>query len=107
MKGVILKNFDPPTAKKWAESVKWLSLEVVNAPEVNKGDDKGQVEFVASYLMQDRLQNIHEISEFQLDDGRWYYVDGQDVKRDTTEKIGRNDSCPCGSNKKFKKCCGK
>ena len=25
----------------------------------------------------------------------------------TTPKIGRNDSCPCGSQKKFKKCCGK
>lgn len=23
------------------------------------------------------------------------------------EKIGRNDSCPCGSGKKFKRCCGK
>ena len=22
-----------------------------------------------------------------------------------TPKIGRNDSCPCGSGKKFKKCC--
>ncbi len=22
-------------------------------------------------------------------------------------KIGRNDACPCGSNKKYKKCCGK
>jgi len=22
-------------------------------------------------------------------------------------KIGRNDPCPCGSNKKYKKCCGK
>ncbi|WP_083839452.1 SEC-C metal-binding domain-containing protein [Methylophaga frappieri] len=22
-------------------------------------------------------------------------------------KIGRNDPCPCGSEKKFKKCCGK
>ncbi len=27
-------------------------------------------------------------------------------KRDH-EKIGRNDPCPCGSGKKFKKCCGK
>jgi preprotein translocase subunit SecA len=24
-----------------------------------------------------------------------------------TDKIGRNDSCPCGSGKKYKKCCGK
>jgi len=22
-------------------------------------------------------------------------------------KVGRNDDCPCGSLKKFKKCCGK
>ena len=24
-----------------------------------------------------------------------------------TENIGRNDPCPCGSGKKYKKCCGK
>jgi uncharacterized protein YecA (UPF0149 family) len=23
-----------------------------------------------------------------------------------TAKIGRNDPCPCGSGKKYKKCCG-
>ena len=23
-----------------------------------------------------------------------------------TEKVGRNDPCPCGSGKKYKKCCG-
>ena len=29
-------------------------------------------------------------------------------KPQTTEKkVGRNDPCPCGSGKKFKKCCGK
>ncbi|MBU4269806.1 SEC-C domain-containing protein, partial [Candidatus Dependentiae bacterium] len=27
------------------------------------------------------------------------------VKHDE-EKIGRNDPCPCGSGKKYKKCCG-
>ena len=26
--------------------------------------------------------------------------------RRTTEKVGRNDPCPCGSGKKFKRCCG-
>lgn len=25
----------------------------------------------------------------------------------TSEKVGRNDPCPCGSGKKYKKCCGK
>ncbi len=31
---------------------------------------------------------------------------GQPVQRDV-EKVGRNDDCPCGSGKKYKKCCGK
>ncbi len=26
--------------------------------------------------------------------------------RRTGKKIGRNDPCPCGSGKKYKKCCG-
>ena len=25
----------------------------------------------------------------------------------TKDKVGRNDPCPCGSGKKYKKCCGK
>jgi preprotein translocase subunit SecA len=35
--------------------------------------------------------------------------DGSDKKRPVKkgEKIGRNDPCPCGSGKKYKKCCGK
>jgi len=28
-------------------------------------------------------------------------------KQAVSEKIGRNDPCPCGSGKKYKKCCGK
>ncbi len=31
---------------------------------------------------------------------------GQDLKTEKKE-IGRNDPCPCGSGKKYKKCCGK
>jgi preprotein translocase subunit SecA len=33
-------------------------------------------------------------------------ADHKPVKRES-EKVGRNDPCPCGSGKKFKKCCGK
>jgi preprotein translocase subunit SecA len=37
--------------------------------------------------------------------------DGADARPKTvrrqSEKIGRNDPCPCGSGKKYKKCCGK
>jgi preprotein translocase subunit SecA len=35
-------------------------------------------------------------------------TDGSDKKRPVkkAEKVGRNDPCPCGSGKKYKKCCG-
>ena len=35
-------------------------------------------------------------------------TDGNDKKRPVKkgEKVGRNDPCPCGSGKKYKKCCG-
>ena len=29
------------------------------------------------------------------------------VKNEEGDKVGRNDLCPCGSGKKYKKCCGK
>jgi len=29
------------------------------------------------------------------------------TRTETAKKIGRNDPCPCGSGKKYKKCCGK
>ncbi|EYE87159.1 hypothetical protein Q428_14900 [Fervidicella metallireducens AeB] len=36
---------------------------------------------------------------------------GHETKNNRTviigEKVGRNDLCPCGSGKKYKKCCGK
>ena len=36
---------------------------------------------------------------------------GEDKRRETiqrqSQKVGRNDPCPCGSGKKYKKCCGK
>ena len=57
-----------------------------------------------------REQDVEEMQEKQ----RQNYImsRGEDkpetttVKRDQ-EKIGRNDPCPCGSGKKYKKCCGK
>ncbi|MDD5596258.1 MAG: SEC-C metal-binding domain-containing protein [Candidatus Omnitrophica bacterium] len=29
------------------------------------------------------------------------------AQRTAEAKVGRNDPCPCGSGKKYKKCCGK
>ena len=32
---------------------------------------------------------------------------GEGAAAVAADKVGRNDPCPCGSGKKFKKCCGK
>ncbi|OGF21940.1 preprotein translocase subunit SecA [Candidatus Falkowbacteria bacterium RBG_13_39_14] len=34
-------------------------------------------------------------------------VVAEKAKNEEGEKVGRNDPCPCGSGKKFKKCCGR
>lgn len=34
-------------------------------------------------------------------------LDEQKPMRVISKKIGRNEPCPCGSGKKYKKCCGK
>ena len=31
---------------------------------------------------------------------------GATVRKTADQKVGRNDPCPCGSGKKYKKCCG-
>ncbi|MGL5150769.1 MAG: SEC-C metal-binding domain-containing protein, partial [Clostridium sp.] len=33
-------------------------------------------------------------------------VNELEVACEGSEKVGRNDPCPCGSGKKYKKCCG-
>ena len=38
--------------------------------------------------------------------GRPYVSTGAPEPRRTDRKIGRNDPCPCGSGKKYKRCCG-
>jgi SEC-C motif domain protein len=49
----------------------------------------------------------HETGRFARQDGQWYYVDGiMGVRPRTAPKVGRNDPCPCGSGKKYKKCHG-
>jgi SEC-C motif-containing protein len=82
-----------------AARTEWLMLEIVDASEAG---DEGTVEFKAFYRENGVVQVLHEKSRFVRTDGAWYYAGG--TLYDT--KIGRNDPCPCGSGKKFKKCCG-
>ncbi|MFC0141812.1 YchJ family protein [Erwinia mallotivora] len=80
-------------------STKWLSLHII-ASEVEKDNTVGYVTFFARYSENRQESFLHERSRFLRLEQRWYYIDG------TYPDTGRNDRCPCGSGKKFKKCCG-
>jgi preprotein translocase subunit SecA len=56
-----------------------------------------------------REEDIEEMQRQAEDDyilSRGEDVGATPIKRDK-EKVGRNDPCPCGSGKKYKKCCAK
>lgn len=87
-------HFNVEEAKRTADAVQWKGLQVINA-----GADT--VEFRAHFHADGRDQVLHERSRFKRQDGKWYYISG------AHHETGRNEHCPCGSKKKFKKCCGK
>lgn len=92
------------------DNVEWNRLEIVGKRKGGEKDSKGIVEFKAYYLLEDEEYAMHEISRFVKKSGKWLYLDGM-VK--SVGKVGqqvnqgKNAPCPCGSGKKFKRCCGK
>ena len=101
------------SAEKLAEQgkdVRWLRLEMGrcedDAPVGENGDDI--VEFRAFYELDGIPRQLGEKSFFRRKDDKVYYVDGVALRptayRRPDPKVGRNDPCPCGSGKKYKKC---
>ena len=101
------------------DTTQWSGLEIVDRVAGGVLDQTGIVEFIASFVEQGQTGQLHERSNFERRGGKWVYVDGifpevasheesaeLSPARGTVSKVGRNDPCPCGSGKKFKKCCG-
>jgi hypothetical protein len=69
--------------------------------------DSSELEEVEGGAPGERLREARE-ARAPIDDVAgaiaWWECFHQPVRR--PEKIGRNQPCPCGSGKKFKKCCG-
>lgn len=104
----LLTTWDPSTRPDslslQENQVKWLKLTIHSAMRDIPADcDMGEVDFSAEFLDQDQLCTLRETSRFMRHTGLWYYVDGS--CRISREKVGRNGPCPCGSGKKFKRCC--
>lgn len=103
------EDFDADEFEKAVGQTKWLGLEIRKYADGGEKDDKGTVEFVAKYREQGQQVIHHELAQFIREDGKWVFDDCVMNPKETqrrVEKVGRNDPCPCGSGKKYKKCCG-
>lgn len=104
------KDFDAEDSKRWAENSEWLGLTIHQVEKGGAGDETGMVHFTAKFRTEGKDHDHIEAALFTREEGRWVYSGfiqpkGTTVRREAP-KTGRNDPCPCGSGKKFKKCCG-
>jgi SEC-C motif-containing protein len=103
-----------------AANATWFALEVgetENVPLIKQAEGVTQatvlinegatdtVDFTAYYFENKNLYQLHETSNFIVENGKWCYHDG--ILHDDCGKVkyGRNLPCLCGSGKKFKQCC--
>jgi SEC-C motif-containing protein len=104
-----LGEFDEKATREWSIGSKWLGFEIAGILGGGENDTEGTVEFIAAYSVKTTAMKHHEKAEFKKENGQWYFYDGTIVPSHPfireAPKTGRNDPCPCGSGKKFKKCC--
>ena len=82
---------------------KWEKLEV---RETKIDGNQGEVTFCAWYRDRQGLHPHLERSQFVRFEGDWVYTTGEFLPYSRAVKVKPNDPCPCGSGKKYKKCCG-
>ncbi|MCM2278438.1 MAG: YchJ family metal-binding protein [Oligoflexia bacterium] len=100
--------------EEWAKGSRWLGLEIVQQEAGQAADEKGTIVFCARYEAQGegpgKVEEHWEQSLFEKEAGEWRFLDARGLQqgpyRRAEPKVGRNDPCPCGSGKKYKKCCG-
>ena len=104
-------EFDEASSRAWSKAASWHGLEIIKTEKGGEGDATGVVEFRAIYTANGEFCNHHEVSTFVKESDGWKFEDGELVgetpEKRESPKVGRNDPCPCGSGKKYKKCCGK
>jgi len=104
------KGLDREEIREWAESTHWQGLDVMSVDGGDANDKTGTIEFAAHFTENGEKKAHRERSHFKKKNDEWFFVDGKTVSAPTvtrsSPKVGRNDPCPCGSGKKYKKCCG-
>lgn len=92
-----------PKSLELQADIRWTGLRII---DFQPGEDNARVEFEASLMQAGRVSAMHENSRFVCEQGQWLYSDGDSLRPSFEAwKPGRNESCPCGSGRKFKRCC--
>lgn len=95
--------------KRFSEAMVWHRLEILETVDGQAADTEGWVEFIAHYRERGDERIHHERSLFRRHQGRWFFHSAEYPKPMPSQrekaKVGRNEPCPCGSGKKYKKCC--
>ncbi|MGJ8514903.1 YchJ family protein [Carnimonas bestiolae] len=88
--------------------VDWHGLEILDS---HQQGDKARVEFRAHFSTPGHAHQpaerecLQERSRFIRESGRWFYLSGTIVPTSVAPAPSRNAPCPCGSGKKYKRCC--
>lgn len=95
---------DQKVLKNWAATTNWVGLNILkhqeNLAKTNSSPKHSAVEFEAFFQEKGQKQRHHEYSLFVQIGERWYFVDP------TVMLPTMKQPCLCGSEKKFKHCCG-
>ena len=94
---------------EWAEQTRWLKLVIHSSSAFDTQHNEAElptVSFSAFYQHQGQYYRLTEKSQFCFEQLQWRYLDGEVSQSDELPPPGRNEYCFCGSEKKFKRCCG-
>jgi uncharacterized protein YchJ len=99
-----------PLSKEEEVNVRFAALNVIeNTPTLeNRGASAADVRaiFEENILFEDQLfPSKKDVKPVEI--SKDYYRDASTGALKNKQKIGPNDPCPCGSGKKYKKCCGR
>ena len=108
----IMKFNSSISSNSWVKLIRWIYPNVMGLLNPIAGIATSAID---SYLIDKLLKGWHP--NFFLDEKLRKHIDSEITKRKNEiseerrikllgRKVGRNEKCPCGSNKKFKNCCG-
>ncbi len=98
-------NPNEQSIRDWMQGTKFTALRILATEAGQAEDDRGVVSFEADYTSNGQQITHRETSLFEKRQEKWIFVRGKQTPLRTASKAGRNDPCPCGSGKKYKKCC--